>query len=124
MKKQAERKYKNKEHISFQKSISIMAAVGFLVNSITASGSEIIATDGFGTTVGTNGSVIDITTSNVSGKNAFNSFDKFKLTPNNIANMYFGSKESNKAENLFNFVKNKVDIDGTVNAIKDNKIGG
>ena len=124
MKKQAKRKYKNKEHISFQKSISIMAAVGFLVNSITASGSEITATDGFGTTVGTNGSVINITTSNVSGKNAFNSFDKFKLTPNNIANMYFGSKESNKAENLFNFVKNKVDIEGTVNAIKDNKIGG
>ena len=39
--------------------------------------------------------------------------------------MYFGeSKESNGAANLVNFVDSRIDINGTVNAIQNQKIGG
>lgn len=39
--------------------------------------------------------------------------------------MYFGSKDSNnQADNLVNFVNSHIDINGTVNAVKNNKIGG
>ena len=37
----------------------------------------------------------------------------------------FGSKDSNnQADNLVNFVNSHIDINGTVNAVKNNKIGG
>ena len=56
----------------------------------------------------------------------YNRFKEFKITQGDIANMYFhlqGHPET-KSENLVNLVKSKIDIQGTVNAIKDNRIGG
>ena len=56
----------------------------------------------------------------------YNRFKEFKITQGDIANMYFhlqGHPE-NKTDNLVNLVKSKIDIQGTVNAIKDNRIGG
>ncbi|WP_278537990.1 hypothetical protein [Fusobacterium varium] len=121
--KRKEVQTREKEYISLQKSIAVMASVGFLINSITAAGA-IKGDSSFGTKVNTNGNVHNITTENINGSNAFNKFDEFKLDANNIANMHFGQQNTKGVENLFNFVNGRVDIHGTVNAIKENKIGG
>ena len=56
----------------------------------------------------------------------YNRFQEFKITQGDIANMYFHLKGQPeiKSDNLVNLVKSKIDIQGTVNAIKDNRIGG
>ena len=56
----------------------------------------------------------------------YNRFQEFKITPGDIANMYFHVQNHPeiKSENMVNLVKSKIDIQGTVNAIKDNRIGG
>ena len=61
-----------------------------------------------------------ITTTNKSGDNAFNAFKKFTLNYNEIANLQL----PDNTKNLINFVNSKIDIQGTLNAIKNNKIGG
>ena len=54
-----------------------------------------------------------------------NQFDKFKLDSGNIANMHFQTKSGGlKADSLVNLVKARIDVQGTVNAIKDGRIGG
>ena len=56
---------------------------------------------------------------------AVNRFQDYKITSGDIANMYFRmSKTGNDAANLLNLVKNRIDVQGTVNAIKGNRIGG
>ena len=61
-----------------------------------------------------------ITTTKIQGKNAFNAFKEFTLSSNEIANLHLPDNTSN----LLNFVKSKIDIQGTLNAVKDSKIGG
>lgn len=59
------------------------------------------------------------------GKVATNIFSDFKLDAGHIANLYFKTKDSStESENLVNLVNSKVDISGTVNAVKNNTIGG
>ena len=53
------------------------------------------------------------------GKTAINQFANFELDSGNIANLHF-----EKAGTLVNFVDSKASINGIVNAVKDNKIGG
>ena len=57
---------------------------------------------------------------------AVNRFDQFQISAGDIANMYFktGKEETITAGTLVNFVNNHIDVSGTVNAIKDNAIGG
>ena len=56
---------------------------------------------------------------------AVNRFQDYKITQGDIANMYFRlNKTGTDAANLVNLVKNRIDVQGTVNAIKGNKIGG
>lgn len=75
-----------------------------------------------GTINGVNG-VYTVNPDKINGNNAFNTFNRFELDTGDIANMLF-AKDGQTASNLFNFVQNRINIDGTVNAIKDNKIGG
>lgn len=60
------------------------------------------------------------------GNVATNVFSDFKLDAGHIANLYFKTSKdsSTEAANLVNLVNNKIDIGGTVNAIKNNTIGG
>ena len=56
---------------------------------------------------------------------AVNRFQDYKITQGDIANMYFRlNKTGTDAANLVNLVKNRIDVQGTVNAIKGNQIGG
>ena len=92
---------------------------------------DITAAAGFtGTRVSNpSGPVVTVTTDKVINKGSSNStavnvFDKYSLSKNDIANMYFGSQDNNGNQNLVNFVRNRVDINGVVNAVQNNKIGG
>lgn len=107
-----------------QKIVSAVTAIGFVMQPVAALASTITRTDG-GPNVSFNNGVADVFADKVVGDVAINQFKEFKLDANNIANMYFGKdKDNNKAGNLVNFVDSRIDINGTVNAIQNKKIGG
>lgn len=71
------------------------------------------------------GNVGNIYAETVKNDVAVNRFDKFQIGAGDIANMYFQTQGSSQwAGSLVNFVNNRIDVAGTVNAIKDNQIGG
>ena len=109
-----------------QKIISAVTAAGFIMQPIVGLAHNIVATPGFGTNVeNVNDKVTNIWAGKVVGNTAVNMFDKFGLNATEIANMYFGtSKENHNAANLVNFVNDRIDINGTVNAIQNSQIGG
>lgn len=107
-----------------QKIVSAVTAIGFVMQPVAALASTITRADAPNTNLAT-GPVTNIFAENVVGNVAINKFAEFKLDANNIANMYFGKSEtSNNAGNLVNFVDSRIDINGTVNAIQNKKIGG
>lgn len=107
-----------------QKIVSAVTAIGFVMQPVAALASTITRTDS-GPNVSFNKGVADVFAGKVVGDVAINKFAEFQLDANNIANMYFGtSATSNGAANLVNFVEHRIDINGTVNAIQNQKIGG
>lgn len=107
-----------------QKIISAVTAIGFVMQPVAALASTITRADKPDVNLATS-PVTKIFAENVFGNVAINKFDKFQLDANHIANMYFGMSEtSNSAANLVNFVDSRIDINGTVNAIQNKKIGG
>lgn len=71
------------------------------------------------TDIANSGKQYDITNQQVKDGNALNKFNDFGIKQHDVANLHM-----EKANHQINVVKNKIDIDGVVNAIKDNKIGG
>ena len=108
-----------------QRVVSAVTAIGFVLQPVAALASTITRTDGGPAVNFNNNGVADIFASQVVNKNvAINKFAEFKLDANNIANMYFGTNKDGNAGNLVNFVDSRIDINGTVNAIQNEKIGG
>ena len=107
-----------------QKIISAVTAAGFIMQPIVGFAGQIIKQNDLNNNLIKNG-VADIWADKVVDKTAINVFNKFNLSANEIANMYFGLKgtEHNSA-NLVNFVNSRIDINGTVNAIQNSQIGG
>ena len=69
--------------------------------------------------------VYNICAQKLHGDIAINEFAKFQLDANHIANLYFHKQgETINAGNLLNFVNTRIDINGTVNAIRNGTIGG
>lgn len=69
--------------------------------------------------------VADIYAEQMKGEIAVNRFQDFKITAGDIANMYFKTQQGSQwADSLVNFVNSRIDVAGTVNAIRDSKIGG
>lgn len=106
-----------------QKIVSAVTAIGFVMQPVAALASTITRTDG-GPNVSFNNGVADVFAGKVVGDVAINQFKEFRLDANNIANMYFGTNKDGNAGNLVNFVDSRIDINGTVNAIQNKKIGG
>lgn len=106
-----------------QKIVSAVTAIGFVMQPVAALASTITRADAPNTNLAT-GPVTNIFAENVVGNVAINKFAEFKLDANNIANMYFGKDKDGKVDNLVNFVDSRIDINGTVNAIQNKKIGG
>lgn len=62
----------------------------------------------------------DITNQQVNNRSALNKFTDFGIGQKDVANLQLGSS----VDRQINLVQNRINIDGVVNAIKDNKIGG
>lgn len=95
------------------------AACNFIYADVTVSdqkhyGNTVTVKD-----IASGGKQYDITNQQVKAGNALNKFDDFGIKQHDVANLHMG-----EANHQINVVKNKIDIDGVVNAIKDNKIGG
>jgi len=111
-----------------QKIISAVTAAGFIMQPIVGFAQAITKADDAlkNTIINKGNGVTDIWADRVVGNSAVNVFKDFQLDANNIANMYFNELNRKEADaaNLVNFVNSRIDINGTVNAVKDNKIGG
>ncbi|HEU4621476.1 MAG TPA: leukotoxin LktA family filamentous adhesin [Burkholderiaceae bacterium] len=94
------------------------AQVG-LISTAHAAG---ITTDGrTNTTVNTQGAITDVTTTTVSGRNAFNAFSTFNVDAQQTVNLHV----PNGAQNLINLVRDeRSTINGTVNGVQNGAIGG
>lgn len=95
------------------------AACNFIYADVTVSdqkhyGNTVTVKD-----IASGGKQYDITNQQVKVGNALNKFDDFGIKQHDVANLHMG-----EANHQINIVKNKIDIDGVVNAIKDNQIGG
>ena len=95
------------------------AACNFIYADVTVSdqkhyGNTVTVKD-----IASGGKQYDITNQQVKDGNALNKFNDFGIKQHDVANLHMG-----EANHQINVVKNKIDIDGVVNAIKDNKIGG
>lgn len=66
------------------------------------------------------GTQYDIYNQQVNNGSALNKFTDFGIGQKDVANLQLGSS----VDRQINLVKNRINIDGVVNAIKDNKIGG
>ncbi|WP_293735919.1 leukotoxin LktA family filamentous adhesin [uncultured Phascolarctobacterium sp.] len=67
----------------------------------------------------------DIYAESVHGDVGLNRFQEFKVGNQELANLYFRQEKDSTALNtLVNTVESRIDINGTVNAIRDNKVGG
>lgn len=95
------------------------AACNFIYADVTVSdqkhyGNTVTVKD-----IASGGKQYDITNQQVKVGNALNKFDDFGIKQHDVANLHMG-----EANHQINVVKNKIDIDGVVNAIKGNEIGG
>lgn len=95
------------------------AACNFIYADVTVSdqkhyGNTVTVKD-----IANSGKQYDITNQQVKDGNALNKFTDFGIKQHDVANLHMG-----EANHQINVVKNKINIDGVVNAIKDNKTGG
>ncbi len=109
------------------KVLSALLAAGLVMSPtavLAADTSKI--TDVSGNDYTANNNVFNIYAQKYSGKHsAINQFQNFQLDANKIANMYFRMQgDTVDVDNLLNFVNTRIDINGTLNAIKNGKIGG
>lgn len=109
------------------KVLSTLLAAGLVMSPasvLAADNSKITAANGKDYT--DNNNVFEIYAQKYNGKNnAVNQFKNFQLDANKIANMYFHTeKDTREAQNLLNFVDTRIDINGTLNAIRNKQIGG
>lgn len=99
-------------------------SASFVSQPLTALAGRITASNGTDY-VDKNG-VFNIYAQQYNGKNnAINQFQKFQLDAGKTANLYFHTEQdSREAQNLLNFVDTRIDINGTLNAIRNKQIGG
>lgn len=91
------------------------------VNLGRMGGNAIVPDGRTATTLSVHGRVTDVRTSTFSGGNAYNSFSTFREAAGNTVNL----RVPHRAKNLVNIVRDgPVDIQGTLNAYKNGKIGG
>lgn len=108
-----------------KKVLATITAFSFIGNPFVAMASTITRVDAPNDNL-MNGNVGNIYAEKIVNNNtAVNRFDQFKIDAGDIANMYFRTQNNGSwANNLVNFVNSRIDVNGTLNAIKENKIGG
>ena len=128
----AQKKQSLKQNDTFKeigtKILRTVMTVGFAMSSFMAqdaeaAGNGIVRVDGT-TNLMQNG-VANIYAEQVSGQVGLNRFQYFDVSNGQTANLYFNQAGStNYVNTLVNTVQNRIDIGGTVNAIRNNKISG
>ena len=108
-----------------RKILAACLSASFVSQPLTSLAGSITASNGKDYTPDKNGT-FNIYAQQYSGKNnALNQFQKFQLDAGKTANLYFHTeKDSREAQNLLNFVDTRIDINGTLNAIRNKQIGG
>ncbi|MBR1662501.1 MAG: leukotoxin LktA family filamentous adhesin, partial [Acidaminococcaceae bacterium] len=103
-----------------------LTAAGFFMTPFSAYASAITpANTTHSSTVVSNGNVHTVYVQEANGTVGRNRFTDFTLDRGNIANMQFNQKGNTATVNhLVNLVQNKIDINGTVNAVQGGTIGG
>lgn len=111
---------------TLQKVVSTVTAMGFVLQPVAAMAQTVINPVKGGATVDkVNEHVTNVWAGTVVNDVALNVFKQFDVGANDIANMYFKKKDgSTEASNLVNMVGSRININGTVNAIHNKKIGG
>ena len=129
--KWAKRSEKKREKIARQERTrkdwlirSIAAATTFTFFSPAIASADIVSGNDAITTVDKQNNIYTVESHKYFGNSAVNWFSQFGIGANEIANLYFGTQADNSKLNLFNFVDSKIDVNGTVNAIQNNTIGG
>jgi hypothetical protein len=102
--------------------VAQMLFLPLLGTSLRAQTANVIIPDGrTGTSLQTSGNVTNITTTTVSGANAFNSFSQFGVGQGNTVNLQVPSG----SQNLINIVRDApAYVNGTLNSYQNGKIGG
>ncbi|MDR3566097.1 MAG: leukotoxin LktA family filamentous adhesin [Negativicutes bacterium] len=104
-----------------RKFVTPAIAASILIATLGTASAQIVADGKTQTSVATTGNVTNISTATVRGINAFNSFSKFSTDTGTITNLYLPSGTSN----LLNLVHNETSyINGIMNSIQNNKVGG
>lgn len=118
-------KYNNKYSLP-QRVVSAVTAVGFIMQPIVGFAQSITKVNNDNNSIEVDKNVTKIWADRVVANAAINQFQDFQLDANKIANMYFNTKNASgiDAANLVNFVNSRIDINGTVNAVQNSKIGG
>ena len=123
----AVRMTRTEENQLTHKVLSALLAAGLVMSPATVLAADTSKiTDASGNDLTAVNNVFNIYAQKYSGKHsAINQFQKFQLDANKIANMYFRMQgDTVDVDNLLNFVDTRIDINGTLNAIKNGKIGG
>ena len=100
---------------------------GALLQPASAWATQITAKSGEGGVIEQNGNVYNVYAQEIAKKGDFgvNRFDKFNIDNGHIANMHFNQKgQTTYVSNLVNLVNSRINVNGTVNAIKNGKIDG
>lgn len=121
----AARMTRTEENQLTHKVLSALLAAGLVMSPTAVDASDITDANKQTVYAPTKEGIYNIYAQKIHNKNAINEFEKFQLDANHIANLYFHIEGGTiNAENLLNFVNTRIDINGTLNAIKDGKIGG
>ena len=73
----------------------------------------------------TNGNITNVYNQQVNGGTALNKFTDFDVSNGHVANLQLDAHDGFKAaDRQINLVKNKINVDGVVNAFKNGQIGG
>ena len=117
-----------KERTKLQKAVLAMLATGMVAwpsfSPVYAAPLDgVVRSDGGVTKI--NGNVGDYYVGKQNGAVGVNVFNKFNVASGEIANLQFHNQEKTyTATHLLNFVQERINVSGTVNAIRNNRIGG
>ena len=120
--------YRTKKERKMERAFLALVSTGFFLTDPLCASTITPATNhgaGYTTSVAESGGVYTVTPGSgmFNNGNAFNRFEKFTLDQGHIANMKF-ENGGQTADTLFNFVRDRIDVNGTVNALKGGTIGG
>ena len=106
---------------SILKQLGMAALVCIIFYADAANAQQIITDGNTNTTLNVNGTITDVTTTTTEGNNAFNSFSKFNVDAGNTVNLHVPAASNH----LINLVHDEAtNINGVLNSIKNNEIGG